>query len=43
MPAGLAAALIITILGVLYFGIFSDGVIQKFSQSPSAAVVAAQK
>lgn len=43
MPAGLAAALIITIVGVLYFGIFSDGVIQKFSQSPSAAVVAAQK
>jgi NADH-quinone oxidoreductase subunit N len=32
MPAGLAAALLITVLGVFYFGIFSDQVIQKFSQ-----------
>lgn len=32
MPAGLAAALLITVLGVFYFGIFSDGIIQKFSQ-----------
>jgi hypothetical protein len=28
----MAAALLITVLGVFYFGIFSDQVIQKFSQ-----------
>lgn len=32
MPAGLAAALLIAVAGVLYLGIFSDGVIEKFSQ-----------
>ena len=32
MPRPLAAALIITVVGVLYFGIFSSGVIEKFSQ-----------
>jgi len=32
MGPGLAAALLITVLGVFYFGIFSDQVIQKFSQ-----------
>lgn len=32
MPRGLAVALLITVLGVLYFGIFSGGVIDKFSQ-----------
>ena len=37
IPAGVAAALIITVLGVFYFGIFSDSVIEKFSQSPNAA------
>ena len=37
IPAGVAAVLIITVLGVFYFGIFSDGVIQKFSQSPNTA------
>lgn len=37
IPAGLAAALIITAIGVFYFGIFSDGVIEKFSQSPNPA------
>lgn len=35
MPPGLAAALLITLFGVFYFGIFSDQVIRKFSQ-PSA-------
>jgi len=34
MPAGLAAALFICVLGVLYFGLFSNGVIEKFSQQP---------
>jgi NADH-quinone oxidoreductase subunit N len=43
MPIGLAAALIITVLGVLYFGIFGDRVIEKFAQSPSGAVVASEK
>ena len=32
MPGGFAAALLITVLGVFYFGIFSDGIIEKFSQ-----------
>ncbi len=31
IPVALAAVLLITVLGVLYFGIFSDGVINKFS------------
>jgi NADH-quinone oxidoreductase subunit N len=38
IPASMAAALIITAIGVLYFGIFSDGVIHKFSQNPVATV-----
>lgn len=36
MPVALGAALLITVLGVFYFGIFSDSVIEKFSQSMSA-------
>jgi NADH-quinone oxidoreductase subunit N len=36
MPLGLAAALLIAVIGVLYLGIFADGVIEKFSQSRSA-------
>lgn len=32
MPIGLAAALLITVVGVLYLGIFAGGVIEKFSQ-----------
>ncbi|HKP68873.1 MAG TPA: NADH-quinone oxidoreductase subunit N [Pyrinomonadaceae bacterium] len=32
MPLGLAAALVITVIGVLYFGIFANGVIERFSQ-----------
>jgi len=35
MPAGMKAALIITVVGVLYFGIFADRVIDKFAESPS--------
>ena len=38
MPIGLAAAIVITVLGVFYFGIFSDSVIRKFAQSPTAIV-----
>src|SRR5829696_709448 len=33
IPAGLAAALVIAVLGVLYLGVFGDTVIEKFSQS----------
>src|SRR5688572_24258848 len=32
MPAGLAAALLITVLGMLYLGVFGSDVIDKFSQ-----------
>jgi NADH-quinone oxidoreductase subunit N len=34
ISGAMAAALIVTVLGVLYFGIFSDAVIQRFSHSP---------
>jgi NADH-quinone oxidoreductase subunit N len=33
IPAALGAVLLITVLGVFYFGIFSDSVIEKFSKS----------
>jgi NADH-quinone oxidoreductase subunit N len=42
MPAAMTAALIITTLGVLYFGIFSDGVIERFARQP-IAVIRAEK
>ena len=35
IPTALAAVLVITILGVFYFGIFSDSVIERFSQPPA--------
>ena len=41
IPYALAAVLVITVAGVLYFGIFSDGVINKFSHT-SLPVQAAQ-
>jgi NADH-quinone oxidoreductase subunit N len=34
--AGMAAALLITVIGVFYLGIFSDNLVRKFSQ-PAAA------
>jgi NADH-quinone oxidoreductase subunit N len=40
IPTALAAALVITVLGVLYFGIFGDGVIERFSRSPGAIMKA---
>ena len=43
MPAGMAAALILTVAGVLYFGIFSNGVIERFSHQPAASVVAVDR
>ncbi len=42
MPVGLAAVILITVLGVFYFGIFSNDVIEKFSQSPAQTQTQAQ-
>src|SRR5204863_4350518 len=42
MPAAMTAALIITTLGVLYFGIFSDGAIKRFTRQP-IVVIRAEK
>ncbi|MBV9216661.1 MAG: NADH-quinone oxidoreductase subunit N [Acidobacteria bacterium] len=41
MSVAMNAALVIAILGVLYFGIFSDGVIERFSRSPMHVQVVA--
>jgi NADH-quinone oxidoreductase subunit N len=38
IPAALAVVLVITVLGVFYFGVLSDNVIEKFSRSPAAAI-----
>jgi NADH-quinone oxidoreductase subunit N len=43
VPAGMTAALIITVLGVLYFGIFSNQVIEKFTHSLPAQTQALMK
>lgn len=43
ISAALSAVMVITVVGVLYFGLFSDGIIQRFSVSPAAAVVKAEK
>lgn len=43
IPTALAAVLVITVLGVFYFGILSDGVIEKFSKSPQSATIRAEK
>lgn len=43
IPASLAAVLVITILGVLYLGIFSQGVLEKFKSSPVRATIKAEK
>jgi NADH-quinone oxidoreductase subunit N len=40
VPAAMTAALLITVLGVFYFGIFSDSIIRKFSQPNSVAAQA---
>ncbi|MDQ3375056.1 MAG: NADH-quinone oxidoreductase subunit N [Acidobacteriota bacterium] len=34
IPTALAAVLIVTVIGVLYFGIFSENIIERFAQSP---------
>jgi NADH-quinone oxidoreductase subunit N len=38
IPTALAIVLVITVLGVFYFGVLSDNVIEKFSRSPAAAI-----
>ncbi|MDQ6788875.1 MAG: NADH-quinone oxidoreductase subunit N [Acidobacteriota bacterium] len=43
ISAPMTAVLLITILGVLYFGIFSEGVIERFSHSPAKVVVTAER
>lgn len=43
MPVGLAAVILITVLGVFYFGIFSNDVIRKFAQSAQQTTVKAEK
>ncbi len=42
LPIGLAAALLIAVIGVLYFGIFAGGVIEKFSQPPPISRIASR-
>ncbi len=43
IPAALGAVMVITVIGVLYFGLFSNSIIQRFSASPAAAVMQAEK
>jgi len=43
MSGAMTTALVVAIIGVLYFGLFSDAIIQRFSHSPAAAVIAAEK
>lgn len=43
VPAALAAVLVITVAGVLYLGLFSDGLIQRFAGARSAAVAFVEK
>ena len=44
IPASLAAVLLITVIGVLYLGIFGGGVIERFRSAPApAAVTRAEK
>ena len=40
ISTALATVLVLTIIGVFYFGIFSDSVIERFSTSPNAIVKA---
>jgi NADH-quinone oxidoreductase subunit N len=39
IPVGMTVALILAVVGVLYFGIFANGVIQRFSHPPQAVGV----
>jgi NADH-quinone oxidoreductase subunit N len=42
ITAPVLAALIVAVVGVLYFGIFAGNVIDRFSQSPPTAGIAAK-
>lgn len=43
MPIGLAAALIIAVIGVFYLGIAGDKVIERFTQSPPHPVIRVER
>jgi NADH-quinone oxidoreductase subunit N len=43
IPASVTAVLIITILGVLYLGIFSEGILERFKGTPVRATMTAEK
>lgn len=43
IPTALAVVLVLTVFGVFYFGILSDNVIERFSQSPAAITVKAER
>jgi NADH-quinone oxidoreductase subunit N len=43
IPASMAVVLILTVLGVLGFGIFSDGAIKAFQRNPAAATIQAER
>ncbi len=43
ISAPMTAVLLITIIGVLYFGIFSEGVIERFSRPSVSATIKAEK
>ncbi|HEX8266550.1 MAG TPA: NADH-quinone oxidoreductase subunit N [Pyrinomonadaceae bacterium] len=43
IPASLAVVLILAVIGVLGFGIFSNGAIRAFQRNPAAAVIQAEK
>ena len=42
MPIGFAVALLVAVIGVLYFGIFAGGVIERFSRPPQIGAVASK-
>jgi NADH-quinone oxidoreductase subunit N len=43
IPASMAVVLILAVIGVLGFGIFSNGAIRAFQRNPAAAVIQAEK
>jgi NADH-quinone oxidoreductase subunit N len=43
IPASMAVVLILTVLGVLGFGIFSDGAIKAFQRNPAAVTIQAER
>jgi NADH-quinone oxidoreductase subunit N len=43
MPAAMAAAILIAVIGVFYFGLFGDSAIEKFSQQPAKEMFKAER